>query len=89
VKSGGDLADILAADNPDIWQSHRPAKGGDTGAMFARIIERAMALKQEREGTAAAPAAAAKTKMPATKRKAAGRKADVKKTTAPKKTKRR
>jgi len=92
VKSGGDLADILAADNPDVWQSHRPAKGGDTGAMFARIIERAMAIKQEREGTAppaAAPTAAAKTKMPATKKKAAARKADVKKPTAAKKTKRR
>jgi bifunctional non-homologous end joining protein LigD len=68
VKSGGDLADILAADNPDVWQSHRPAKGGDTGAMFARIIERATAIKQGREG-AAAPAAvkAATTKKAAAK----------------------
>ena len=92
VKSGGDLADILAGDNPDVWQSHRPAKGGDTGAMFARIIERAMAIKQGREGTAPpapAPTAAAKTKMPATKKKAAGRKAQVKKSVTAKKTKRR
>jgi bifunctional non-homologous end joining protein LigD len=37
---GADLADILAADNPDIWHSHAPAKGGDTGAMFQRIIQR-------------------------------------------------
>src|SRR4029077_8385578 len=57
VKSGGDLADILAADNPDVWQSHRPAQGGDTGAMFARIIERATAIKQGREAGAAPPAA--------------------------------
>ena len=27
VKSGGDFEDILAADNPAIWESHRPAKG--------------------------------------------------------------
>ena len=45
VKSGGDFADILAQDNPAIWQSHRPAQGGDAGAMFARIIERALAIK--------------------------------------------
>lgn len=40
-----DLADILAADNPDIWHSHAPAKGGDTGAMFKRIIQRALEIK--------------------------------------------
>jgi bifunctional non-homologous end joining protein LigD len=45
VKSDGDFEDILAADNPDIWESHRPAQGGDTGAMFTKIIERAVALK--------------------------------------------
>jgi hypothetical protein len=42
-----DLADILAADNPDIWHSHAPAKGGDTGAMFQRIIQRALEIRQE------------------------------------------
>src|SRR5688572_6368765 len=41
VKGGGDLADILAQDNPDIWRSNRPAQTGETGAMFQRIIERA------------------------------------------------
>jgi bifunctional non-homologous end joining protein LigD len=40
-----DLADILAADNPDIWHSHAPAKGGDTGAMFRRIIQQALEIK--------------------------------------------
>jgi hypothetical protein len=45
VKSDGDFEDILASDNPDIWESHRPAQGGDTGAMFKKIIERAVALK--------------------------------------------
>jgi bifunctional non-homologous end joining protein LigD len=40
-----DLADILAADTPDIWHSHAPAKTGDTGAMFQRIIERALEIR--------------------------------------------
>jgi bifunctional non-homologous end joining protein LigD len=46
VKSEGDFEDILAQDNPDVWKSHRPAEGGETGAMLATIIERAAALKQ-------------------------------------------
>jgi bifunctional non-homologous end joining protein LigD len=40
-----DLADILAADNPDIWHSHAPAQGGDTGALFKRIIAQALDIK--------------------------------------------
>lgn len=48
VKSEGDFEDILAADNPAVWQTNRPAKGGDTGAMLARIIERAAQLKADR-----------------------------------------
>src|SRR5881396_802455 len=45
VKSGGDFEHILGGDAPDIWRSNRPAKGGDTGALFARIIERAANVK--------------------------------------------
>jgi bifunctional non-homologous end joining protein LigD len=45
VKSRGDFEDILAADRPDVWQSNRPAKGGEAGAMLATIIERAAKLK--------------------------------------------
>jgi bifunctional non-homologous end joining protein LigD len=45
VKSDGDFEDILGNDTPAIWQSHRPAKGGDAGAMLATIIERAAKLK--------------------------------------------
>jgi hypothetical protein len=45
VKSGGDFEDILAADRPDVWVSNRPAKGGEAGAMLAKIIERAAQLK--------------------------------------------
>jgi bifunctional non-homologous end joining protein LigD len=48
VKSGGDFEDILAGDNPAVWQSGRPARGGDAGALLARIIERAAALKAGR-----------------------------------------
>ena len=48
VKSEGDFEDILAADNPDIWETNRPAEGGATGAMLRGIIERAAALKAGR-----------------------------------------
>ncbi len=49
VKSNGDFADILAQEQPDMWLSNRPAHSGEAGAMFKRIIERALALKAERE----------------------------------------
>jgi bifunctional non-homologous end joining protein LigD len=48
VKSDGDFEDILGADAPATWQSHRPAKGGETGAMFDKIIEKAAKLKAAR-----------------------------------------
>jgi bifunctional non-homologous end joining protein LigD len=48
VKSDGDFEDILADDNPAIWHTNRPVKGGDTGKMFERIIARAAALKSAR-----------------------------------------
>jgi hypothetical protein len=46
VKSKGDFADILAEGNPDIWHSNRPARGGETGAMFEKIIARALEMKE-------------------------------------------
>jgi bifunctional non-homologous end joining protein LigD len=81
VKSSGDFEDILAADNPDVWVSNRPAKGGEAGAMLAKIIERAAALKSGRvqrtapEGTKVkpsprAPKKAAKKPRPATRKAA-------------------
>jgi bifunctional non-homologous end joining protein LigD len=64
VKSDGDFEDILAADKPDVWVSNRPAKGGEAGAMLAKIIERAAALKSG--GTKAEPPrAASSTDVPA------------------------
>jgi bifunctional non-homologous end joining protein LigD len=49
VKSRGDLQDILAADTPAIWTSNRPAKGGATGAMLQKVIEKARALRAGKE----------------------------------------
>jgi bifunctional non-homologous end joining protein LigD len=46
VKSDGDFEDILGDKAPAVWQSHRPAKGGDAGMMLQKIIERAGAAKQ-------------------------------------------
>jgi len=66
VKSEGDFADILAADNPSIWISHRPAEGGETGAMFKRIIERALEMR-------AAATKPAKSSKATKKRKTAAR----------------
>jgi bifunctional non-homologous end joining protein LigD len=45
VKSFGDLPDILAADNPQVWESHRPAGGGKAGAMLQEVIAQAAARK--------------------------------------------
>ena len=45
VKSDGDFADILADGDPEIWISNRPAQGGETGAMFQKIVERALEMK--------------------------------------------
>jgi bifunctional non-homologous end joining protein LigD len=60
VKSEGDLADILAADNPDIWVSNRPAKGGETGAMFEKIIARALEMRRTKSSSGSKRSAGAK-----------------------------
>jgi bifunctional non-homologous end joining protein LigD len=81
VKSGQDLHEILAEDNPDVWRTNRPVAGGETGAMLRDIIEKAAALKAERAAPAGArrvtkpkaaqgrPAKAAASKSPARKRR--------------------
>ena len=53
-----DFADILAADNPEIWHSNAPARTGDTGKLFQRIIAQAVAMKTgtAKVGTGAAEA---------------------------------
>jgi bifunctional non-homologous end joining protein LigD len=79
VKSDGDFEDILAADQPDVWKSHRPAKGGEAGEMLANIIERAARLKAgeskpQREPTQASAArASGRRDAPRAIRKAVGK----------------
>jgi bifunctional non-homologous end joining protein LigD len=68
VKSGGDFEDILAADRPDVWQSNRPAKGGEAGAMLEKIIEKAAKLKAG--GSAEPQRAEKKSSRPGALRKA-------------------
>ena len=72
VKSKGDFADILATGNPDIWRSHRPAQGGDTGAMFEKIVARALEMKaaQGSPDPGMDPGPKAARKAPAAKKKA-------------------
>jgi bifunctional non-homologous end joining protein LigD len=48
VKSFGDFAEILGADEPQVWESHRPARGGAAGKMLQQIIEEAARRKLER-----------------------------------------
>ncbi|MEP7305389.1 MAG: DNA polymerase ligase N-terminal domain-containing protein [Acidobacteriota bacterium] len=68
VKSDGDMEDILAEDNPAIWTSNRPAKGGETGAMFADIIERAAKIKAGRSTKPPARKTSTRKKASATSR---------------------
>ena len=88
VKSDGDFEDILAEDTPAVWQSNRPAKGGDAGAMFATIIERAAKLKAGRE-TPAKSGKATAAATPPKKNTAAARAPAKKKTAARPSTRRR
>ena len=54
---GADFADILATDTPDLWTRNPPAKTGDTGKLFQRIIATALELKAARPApTTPAPA---------------------------------
>src|SRR4051812_18994402 len=71
VKSFGDFEDILADDNPDVWESHKPAEGGAAGSMLKQIIEKAARLKLKREGSKSAKAKAPRPKRTAPKRKTA------------------
>jgi DNA ligase D-like protein (predicted 3'-phosphoesterase) len=56
VRSGGDFAEILLQEDPAVWQSHQPARGGDSAALFARIVRQALAHRAGDDETAA-PAA--------------------------------
>jgi len=93
VKSSGDFADILSQDNPEIWQSHRPAQGGEAGAMFQKIVERALEMRKGAigargaKGAIGAKGARGVTRSGASKRTGAAvkKKAAAKSKTVPKK----
>src|SRR5471030_2950001 len=70
VKSEGDFADILAQDDPAIWTSNRPAQGGEAGALFKKIIERALEMKGAPVSATGAKGAVKKTAKKAVKRAA-------------------
>ena len=80
VKSDGEFEDILGEDTPAVWTSHRPAKGGESGAMLAEIIERAAKLKAARtprearngQGCREAPLAGEGGPLPSRRRAGAG-----------------
>jgi bifunctional non-homologous end joining protein LigD len=73
VKSDGDFEDILGAETPAVWQSNRPAKGGEAGAMLATIIERAAKLKAEgARGSAGGPREDSESSSAATRARGGG-----------------
>ena len=47
--------DILAADQPTLWESHRPVSGGAVGKMLQEIIDKAARLKLKRESKSKPP----------------------------------
>jgi len=57
VKSGGDLTDIVASESPALWQSNRAGTAGSAGLL--KIVEKAVALKAERDAQTARPDAPA------------------------------
>ena len=82
VKTERDFPEILAADNPDVWKSNRPATGGETGAMLRDIIEQAAALKAGRPVAASKPPAPTPKKASRASRPATTPATKTRKTTA-------
>ena len=67
VKTQGDFADILSAGDPDIWRSNRPAQGGETGAMFEKIIARALEMRSQSSGQSKRSSGSARPARPTRK----------------------
>jgi bifunctional non-homologous end joining protein LigD len=78
VKSGGDLADILSQEDPDIWRSNRPAQGADGGKLFQSIVKRALELRGTEPVVQKAPRAKAKKTKRAADTAAAAKRAGAK-----------
>jgi bifunctional non-homologous end joining protein LigD len=71
-----DFAEILTGKTPDLWLSNAPAKGGDTGAMYKKIIERAMEMSSsERTTKDTTPTKSTKAKTSKSNTKAAPKRA--------------
>ena len=66
-----DFEDILAGGTPDLWHSNPPAKGGDTGKMFQKIISRALEISASNKSATKGATAAKKTTRPRAKAKTA------------------
>jgi bifunctional non-homologous end joining protein LigD len=75
VKSRGNFAEILAAEDPDVWRSNRPAEGGETGRLFRRIIEQASAMRAEESGRTRARAVTSTPGKAKTRRRPQARRA--------------
>ena len=62
-RAGGDFAEILSEGAPELWVRNPPAKGGDTGNFFERIIARALELRENdgQDGTPAGAGSARRT----------------------------
>ena len=73
VKTKGDFADILSEGDPDVWVSNRPARSGEAGALFDRIIRRASEIRSEHSTPPARSRRSSKPRAPV--RPAAGARA--------------
>jgi bifunctional non-homologous end joining protein LigD len=49
VKTDRDFAEILASDEPAVWESHRPGGGGASGRMMQQLFAEAAKLRAARE----------------------------------------
>jgi len=77
VKSGGDFAGILSQNDPEVWVSNRPARGGHAGDLFEKTVARALAMRDAKR-TSPALSRAEKTERPkAGAKKTAARKRPV------------
>lgn len=66
-----DFAEILSGGTPEVWKNNPPAKGGDTGKLFQKIIAQALEMKAgtHKSSPVAAKKTAKSTKAKVTKAK--------------------
>jgi hypothetical protein len=69
VKTERDFAEILAENDPDLWQSGRPARSGATGAMLQSIVEDAARLQAGRRQAPRRPPKRATRARPSNRKK--------------------